>query len=546
MPYRLTLTAPAATIDATDTEARTLAGVAVPYGEAGSTSAGRLTIDAGAIRVPDVLRRVKLFREHGRTAPVGYAMAAADSPDRLEMTFTVGRTPDGDTALLEASEGIRDALSVELDNVKLEAGHVVGADLVAVAQVAVPAFSSAVLTGSAPDPELDPDPEDPEDPDDTDDDDDDPEHPADPATTDPGTTEETTMPETTTETEAAALPSAAAVVGSQLPPDRAGVRRTGAARVFASHVAEAMRGASDAAQVNAALADVHPGNAGTDGTLMRPAWLDELWSPAAPTRRIVNAIGVSPLTAMKMQGWKWQTKPVVAPYAGNKAEIPTSPATIVPAEADAHRIAGGWDLDRIYLDFNTGFIEAFLRAATQDYVKKSEIYLIDGHGAVTGPPAVAAAPGIISAATDLGTQASLPEALSAITTFLTSGGANVNFLAMASDVYADFLTLPEASVPWWLKNQATVSLDGNVSVADVTIGVDPGMAAGMVLGGDRSAVSLWETGPINVQAINLPNGGIDLALFGYHANMVHDPAGLAKCAVTPGAGTQSSRTAKKS
>ena len=361
------------------------------------------------------------------------------------------------------------------------------------------------------------------------------------------------MPETTTatpeapESSAAAHPSAAALVGSQLPPDRAGVRRgAGHARVFASRVAEVMRGATDAGQVNAALADVTPGNAGTDGTLMRPAWLDELWSPAAPTRRIVSAIGVSPLTAMKMQGWKWQTKPVVAPYAGNKAEIPTSPAVIVPAEADAHRIAGGWDLDRIYLDFNTGFIEAFLRAATQDYVKKSEIYLIDGHGAVTGPPAVAAAPGIISNATDLGTEASLPEALSAITTFLTSGGANVNFLAMASDVYASFLTLPEASVPWWLKNQATVSLDGNVSVADVTIGVDPGMASGMVLGGDRSAVSLWETGPINVQAINLPNGGIDLALFGYHANMVHDPAGLAKCSVTVTAGRSSSRTAKKS
>ena len=148
MTLRLTLTAPAATIDATDTEARTLAGIAVPYGQVGATSAGRLTIDAGAIRVPDDLRRVKLFREHGRTTPVGYALTSTDSPDRLEMTFTVGRTPDGDTALLEASEGIRDALSVELDNVKIEGGHVTGADLVAVAQVAVPAFSSAVLTGS--------------------------------------------------------------------------------------------------------------------------------------------------------------------------------------------------------------------------------------------------------------------------------------------------------------------------------------------------------------------------------------------------------------
>jgi hypothetical protein len=520
MPLHLTLTAPAAAITATDTDTRTLAGIALPYGEAGATSLGRLTIDAGAVRVPEQLRRVKLFREHGRTTPVGYAVNATDTPEALSMTFAIGRTPDGDTALLEAAEGIRDALSVELDNVAVDAGHVVAADLVAVAQVAVPAFPHAVLTSSA-DPNPQPDPDEPEE-----------DEPAEP--------EETSMPETTTEPVETEAPEVEATARPpQLPAERRSHKPSPSTSLFASQVSEALRGVrsfSEAdrnlGELQAALADITPGNAGTDGTFMRPVWLDELWSPVAPTRRIVSAIGVKPLTGSPMQGWKWQTKPVVAPYAGNKAEIPTSPASIVPAEAAAHRIAGGWDLDRIYLDFNTGFIEAFLRAATQDYVKKSEIYLIDGHGAVTGPPAVDAAPGIISNATDLGAQASLPEALEAIVTFLTSNGANVNFLAMASDVYADFLTLPEASVPWWLKNQATVTLDGSVSVADVTIGVDPGMALGMVLGGDRTAVSLWETGPINVTAVNLPNGGIDLALFGYHANMVHDPAGLAKASVT--------------
>ena len=45
MTLRLTLNAPAAMIDAADSDARTLTGTVVPYGEAGSTSAGRLTVD---------------------------------------------------------------------------------------------------------------------------------------------------------------------------------------------------------------------------------------------------------------------------------------------------------------------------------------------------------------------------------------------------------------------------------------------------------------------------------------------------------------------
>ena len=38
-------------------------------------------------------------------------------------------------------------------------------------------------------------------------------------------------------------------------------------------------------------------------------------------------------------------------------------------------------------------------------------------------------------------------------------------------------------------------------------------------------------GPINVQAVNLPNGGIDLGLFGYWAQQVHDDDGLATITV---------------
>ena len=541
---RLTLTTPAS-LEATDTDARTLRGVAIPYGQRGFTSAGPVTVDAGAVRVPANLRAVKLFREHGRQVPIGFALESTDGTDALRMGFRVAATADGDQALIEAAEGVRDALSVELNNVELTAdGHVTAADLVAVAQVAVPAFAGAQLIAALSD--------------------DDQASvldlatqivgiatPADAAAAaDAGTDAGTTTTTTTDRTEAAMTTTPETVTAALAPPARLNMTPTRPAmtaaqraqrdrRVWASQLAEAMRGATDAAQVNAAigqlnaaLADVTPGNAGTADLFPRRAWLGELWSPEAPQRDIVNAIGVNDLTAMTMDGWKWETKPQVAPYAGNKAEVPTNPAKIVPASATASRIAGGWDLDRIYLDFNTGFIEAFLRAASADYVKKSQTYFLDGHGAIVGPPAVPAADGLISDATDLGAFDDLISAWQAIVTFLTTNGAAVSFIAMASDVYADFIQLKEADVPWWLRNQGTITPDGSVTLAGSVIRPDPGMAAGRMLGGDAAACSLWETGPINVQAINIPNGGIDLGLFGYWAQMVHDPAGLARADVT--------------
>lgn len=328
------------------------------------------------------------------------------------------------------------------------------------------------------------------------------------------------------------VPAAGLSAAMASPPAARPTRDPAAARrVVASQIAEAMRGASDASQVNAALTDITPPATGTEDLFPRPAWIGELWSPEAPQRAIVNAIGVSPLTAMKMQGWKWGTKPEVGPYAGNKTEIPSGPATVVPAEAEAQRIAGGWDLDRIYVDFNTGFVEAFMAAATQDYRKKSQTYFIDGHDAVVGPPAVPAAEGFLADATPLGEQADVIAAVNAVVTFLLANGANVSFLAMGTTAYTEFLNLTGDAAPWWLQKQGVFNFGTGVNLDGLTIATDPALDPLAVVGGDRAAVSLWETGPINVQAVNIPNGGIDLALFGYWAQLVHDAKGLASATI---------------
>jgi hypothetical protein len=343
------------------------------------------------------------------------------------------------------------------------------------------------------------------------------------------------MPETTASAPPASL--------SMTPARRADPTADG--RLWASRAAEALRGATDASSVMAALADITPANAGTDGLFPRPTWLGELWAPRSVARPLVDAIGVKPLTGMTVEGWKWAVEPVVAPYAGNKTEVPTSPASVVPATAPAHRIAGGWDLDRIYVDFSTGFLEAFQAAAVRDYQKKSQTYFINGHAAITGPPAIAAAEGILADATDLGAQPDLVTAIQAVTTFLLGNGANVSFIAMASDAYADFFQLTSSEAPWWLSGQSSINLNGTVDIASSTIVVDPSLPAGTVLGGDREAVSLYETGPINVNAVNLPNGGVDFGLFGYWAQLVHDDNALAKATVTLVAGRGGSDSKSK-
>jgi hypothetical protein len=527
MRYSLTLTAPAATITAAELDARRLAGVAIPYGEMGSTSAGRLAIQQGAIRLPADLRRVKLFREHGRTTPIGYALEADSTPDALTMSFHVGATPDGDLALLEAAEGIRDGLSVELHDVKIRDGVVVSADLVGVAQVAVPAFAGAVLTASQTPPETPAPDTDDDDDDDTDDEDTtydaapddaadtpDPVPAASPDNPDPqpeGESDSRESENTVTPTVDASRPLPAA----ERTTTPAGPRTL---LEFAATLAPVMTAAGEASTVNAALADIIPANTGDPGgAFLRPMWLGELWTPRRDDRHFVNVFSGPALTGMTWEGWKWDVTPVVGPYAGNKTDIPTSPASIVPATGAATRIAGGWDVDRIYEDFNSGFIAALLEAATHDYGQKSEAAL---------------AATLLAEATDAGTAASVPEAIATIASTLASVGASLSTLGMSADVFAAFLGLPLAEVPWWLTNQSvvTISGEGSSSVAGVVVDVVPSLPSGTMLGADRNAVDFRETGPFRVQAINIPKGGIDVAIFGYQGQIIHDARGIVKVA----------------
>ena len=134
------------------TTARTVSGLVLPWNTPGLTSGGRLQVKAGAVTYPDDLKQIKLLRDHSNTdgySPVGYATAAEARADGLHMSFRIGETADGDVALKDVSEGIRDALSVELVNIETDGDTITAGHLTAVALVAIPAFASARVDTTA-------------------------------------------------------------------------------------------------------------------------------------------------------------------------------------------------------------------------------------------------------------------------------------------------------------------------------------------------------------------------------------------------------------
>jgi hypothetical protein len=307
-----------------------------------------------------------------------------------------------------------------------------------------------------------------------------------------------------------------------LPPEL--TRRRGGAVALAA-VMPAMAAAirdNDIGRVNAALSDVVPGMDTGGGATGTGQWLGELWSPIAQERHFWPRVQHQTLTTgLKVYGWKWGVMPAVGPYAGNKTAIPSNAVTMVPAEAPITRYAGGWDIDRILVDLGEpGFLESFFRAATVDLGNKLEAGLAD---------AIEAAAGVGGTAPDVYSAVSL-----AIRT-LIAAGATPAAVGLASDVWADLVESPRSTSPWWLPEQAKLSLGGETAdLTDLGVFLAPSLDPGEVLAWDKRAVTTYEASPmpVRVQAVNIPNGGIDLGVFAYSSTIVNDARGVALVTVT--------------
>jgi len=501
----LTLAGHAAVIEAAaagSTDAgRSLVGLALPYGAPGRTNVGSVTAAAGVVKWPADLKRIKVFAGHDRNRPVGYVTAIEDTSAGLRARMHIAATPDGDQVLAEANEGVRDAISVELDDVDVDGnGQITAAELTGLALVPVPAFGDARLAAE-----------------------DSPEGDAGQGAPAAGQGAPT----------GAAAP-AGALAAARAPAGLYATRGAGRhARLslagMSSLVAARFRGSNgSAAALNAALADVTPVT--TNWAAVQPyQWVDEVWTPEYLVLDWVNSVSSDALTSMKVVGWKRDTtkKPAIKPYAGNKAEIPTdNTLAYVPIETAAVRHAVGVDFDRIFLDFgNESIIQTWLRLVSQSYAQ-----VLD----------TAIGTAVLGEATDGGFAPTMTSAVTLAARTLKRAGAKVSWVAVASDLWGDFLDIPAAEAPWWLAQSSSVDLAGGLD-ANKTAQINtlprvfesPALDPSTVVAGDRRAVTQYTPrgNPFQVRAVDLPRGGIDVAVFGYSAELVNDPLGIVQVTV---------------
>lgn len=491
-----------ADVQTAQAETRIIRGLIMPFNKIGRTSRGPVSVDTGAVSWSQNLRTVKLLDGHrasdGTAVSVGYLQDIQVTDEGLVATFKVGTNDISQTALQNAIDGTVDAMSVELDNLEFSSDgkRITRATLSAVALVPIPAFSEArisevvaqnVAHDGINEKEQIMEPNE-------------------------SATPEVVAPAVIAPAEAAQAP-APAVQAAQAPVGL-GSAQVKKETLSLHRVSEILQGSlhsgSTTADLTAALADITR----SANPLVSPdAWVGELWSGVSYQRTFVPLLTQRPLTSWKVTGWKWTVKPAVAPYAGDKAAIPTNAADTTSVEVSAQRLAGGHDIDRKFIDFNDSeFIESYFRAMAESYAQQSDLVALNAIIAAATTPVVAPAGSSL-----------LKQVAYGINDVRTTTRTNPSFVLVNNVDFTNLIGITDQNVPAFLS----------------LLGVNPAsfvptdqVAPGVVVVGAQPAMTFYELAgsPIRVQAEHLSNGGRDAAVFGYVATLLHDTRGIVSVA----------------
>ena len=481
--------------------ARTMEGIVLPWGAVGTTAAGEMIFNRGTLDTPSDLQKVKLLAGHSPEGiPVGHAIAAEDREAGLWMKFQLGNSEEASTSLMQASDHVIDAFSIEARGVKRRGREATEGLLKAVALVPFPAFDAArVTTVNAEDTETTEDAEDQD-----------------------ATATETEDPETPTET-----PEKETDVKDTVKPrfseaDTTEVKAADFNRATDVLLA-AHRGEMSMDEVHAELTDI---TGASSIATTAPAWLGELWSGVEYERRVVPLIQNAALRSRRVKGFRWKNKPGVGKWKANKTDIPSKKAEWEEVEESSQPWAGGNDLDRQIFDFNeTDTIQAYWRAMAESYA-----YETDKDTAAW----------LIKNATDI--QESTTDLLRAV----TRGGIRVDqaIHSPASFVLVNPLDLEtvldfsQLDVPHYT-GLTPVSTPDKWTTSEF-------VERGTAIVGSRLAATFYELAgsPLRVEAEHIAKGGRDAALFGYTAHMLNREGGLAKVHFSEAASTPAPKPPK--
>lgn len=501
----------------TASEDRTLKGTLLPFGVPGRTNKGRVVATKGTLTIPKAaaLSALHCGLDHmDDRDSVATFKSIQETDTGLVAEWTVAATHGGDKLLAEYKAGKRTGVSIEIEDVVIKDGQIVGGTVDGCAFPVQPAFDTARLAASlAPD---------------TDDEDEDDEEETDEDSTDQDNQDDADE-DGADDTTGDDMPQRTAAAPRDL--HASARRRSSGSRLTAASIRKPndlfrlMAAAQTDRRLMAALQDIVPAN--TEDSAL-PQWVGELWSGIPYQRRIVPLLAQAELTGLKAKGWRWVTRPEVSRYAGDKTAVPSNAVDTEPVEKEAQRFAGAHDIDRKYRDFNdSAFFESYYRAMSESYAKQTDLFAVEELKAEATPVNLGSVPAGVPAG-----WAALVDAALAIVDVGTPSFALVeksvyrDMFLTGTDKFLEFLSASMGLTEGQLENFKIIPV-ASTAVGDASaVGLDDGE----ILVGARQAATWHELGggaPIRVEAIDMVRGGVDAGVFGYGEVIVHDPRALA-------------------
>jgi len=502
----LTFSAPSVTANQS---ARTITGQIVPFGEIGHTSIGPVMFDAAAFSNIDPAS-VKLLLQHDTTRPIGKMADFTATPKGINATFKIASTTAGTDSLLEASDGLREGLSVGaqiIDSVqKKDFLLVLQASLKEVSLVTDPAFDSARVAQVAASADTDETPQQSEE-------------------IEVSETPDVT-PEVTEEVDVVAPVEAARVVASA-PMFTAPRSPINSAASYLEHSVKAAQGDDQSRQWVRAADDSTSTNTG----LTLPQHMNEFVTSTFGGRPAVDAVTRESLPTSGMS--------FTIPKIGTAPTVAETAETAAPSE--------------------TGMTSTYLTVDVKKYSGYNEVSfeLLDRSSPVFYNELVRELGRAYAKATDNAVIAALTSSGTASTAITTANAAGLqSFIATESAAafkgtseYAQNLV---ASTDWWsgimgfadssgralytannpLNNSGAVSGQSIVGqVLGTNLYVDPNITVSGLI--DESAflivpgaVSFYETPQTRLQVNLLSTGQVGINIYGYAAIAVKKPTGV--------------------